>query len=124
VKELDITKDGWPVAHPKLSNLPSAKTMIPWPSSNSYLSTYGLTLVCLIPGIALSPVMSISLSKCPIFPTIALFFINCICLAIIISLFPVAVIKTSIWETTFSILTTCNPYIQAYKAQIGSISVT
>lgn len=41
-----------------------------------------------------------------------------------ISLFPVAVTKTSINETTYSILTTSYPSIHAYNAQIGSTSVT
>lgn len=40
------------------------------------------------------------------------------------SLFPVAVTKTSILSTTYSMVTTSYPSIQAYKAQIGSTSVT
>jgi hypothetical protein len=39
VKELDITKEGWPVAQPKFNNLPSAKIKIPWPSGNTHLSS-------------------------------------------------------------------------------------
>ena len=41
-----------------------------------------------------------------------------------IFLFPVAVMKISAVEITVSNLTTYKPSIQAYKAQIGSISVT
>lgn len=41
-----------------------------------------------------------------------------------ICLFPVVVIKISASFTIFSSLTTSIPSIQAYKAQIGSISVT
>jgi len=77
-----------------------------------------------IPLVAFNPIVSISLSKWPIFPTIALFFIYFIWEAIIIFLFPVAVIKISASLTIVSILTTYKPSIQAYKAQIGSISVT
>lgn len=107
MKEFDITKDGWPVAHPKFNNLPSAKTMIPLVSFGNYhLSTYGLMLILVIPGIAFNPIISISLSKCPMFPTIALFFIYFMCSAMMMSLFPVVVMKTSISEATFSILTT------------------
>ena len=32
VKEHDMTKEGCPVAHPRLSRRPSASTMTPWPS--------------------------------------------------------------------------------------------
>lgn len=39
-------------------------------------------------------------------------------------LFPVVVMKISASAKTFSILTTSIPSIQAYKAQMGSISVT
>jgi hypothetical protein len=41
-----------------------------------------------------------------------------------ISLFPVVVTNTSMSLTTFSILTTYKPFMQACKAQIGSTSVT
>jgi hypothetical protein len=52
----------------------------------------------------------------------ALFFIFYILEAIMMSLFPVAVIKISISSTTLSNLTTLYPSMQAYKAQIGSTS--
>jgi len=39
VKEQDITKEGCPVAHPKFSSRPDARTMTPWPSGNTNLST-------------------------------------------------------------------------------------
>lgn len=42
VKEQDITKDGWPVAQPRLSRRPSASTITPWPSGKMKRSTWGL----------------------------------------------------------------------------------
>lgn len=45
-------------------------------------------------------------------------------LAMMMSLFPVAVTKTSMNETTYSIVTTSYPSIHAYNAQIGSTSET
>ena len=42
-KELDITNDGCPVAQPKLTSLPSARTMISLPLM-VYLSTWGFYL--------------------------------------------------------------------------------
>jgi hypothetical protein len=70
-------------------------------------------LVTLTPGYAFNPFMSISLSKCPILHTIALFFILATWLAMIMSLFPVAVTKISIIELTYSIVTTSYPSIHA-----------
>jgi hypothetical protein len=52
--------------------------------------------------------------------TMALFFILTISEALIIPLFPVAVMKISIYETLSSKVTTSYPYMQACKAQIGS----
>jgi len=124
VKEFDITKLGWPVAHPKFNNLPSAKIKTPCPSGNTHLSNYGLILTLTIPGHDLTPAISISLSKWPIFPTIALFFIYDICVAKIIFLFPVHVTNISPSLTIVSNFTTAYPSIHAYNAQIGSTSVT
>jgi hypothetical protein len=42
VKEQDMTKEGWPVAHPRLSSRPSASTMTPCPSGKMKRSTCGL----------------------------------------------------------------------------------
>merc|ERR1712232_1195213 len=39
VKEQDMTKDGCPVAHPRLHKRPEASTMTPWPSGNTNRST-------------------------------------------------------------------------------------
>merc|ERR1712166_1684471 len=63
VNEQDMTKEGWPVAQPKLSRRPSARTMMPVPLGNTHLSTWGLMLMCLMPGNFMRRVMSISLSK-------------------------------------------------------------
>ena len=75
MKLVDITNEGWPVAQPKFNNLPSANIIIECPSGNVHLSTYGLMFNLYIPGQSFNPFISISLSKCPIFPTIALCFI-------------------------------------------------
>ena len=56
--------------------------------------------------------------------TMALFFILAISEALIIPLFPVAVMKMSIYETLSSKVTTSYPYMHACKAQIGSTYVT
>src|SRR6202044_1838533 len=45
VNEADITKDGWPVALPRLTSRPSDRRMIFLPSGNSISSTCGLTLL-------------------------------------------------------------------------------
>jgi hypothetical protein len=42
VKEHDMTKDGWPVAQPRLSRRPSARMMTPWPSGKMKRSHWGL----------------------------------------------------------------------------------
>merc|ERR1719151_283431 len=52
------------------------------------LSTCGLISVCSTPYHAVRPAMSISLSKCPMFPTIALFFILDMCVAVMMLKFP------------------------------------
>jgi len=70
-------------------------------------------LVTLIPGYDFNPFMSISLSKCPMLHTIALFFMLAMWLAIMISLLPVAVTNISHYPTTYSIVTTSYPSIHA-----------
>ena len=81
-------------------------------------------LTFLIPGNFYSPLISISLSKWPILPTIALFFILAIWSMVIIFLLPVAEINISPYSTILSSLTTLIPSIRAWSAQIGSTSVT
>lgn len=49
VKEQDITKEGWPVAQPRLSRRPSASTITPCPSGKMKRSTWGL-MFCLRSG--------------------------------------------------------------------------
>ena len=49
-----------------------------------------------------SPAMSISLSKWPMLPTIALSFIFAMCSAVMMFRLPVAVTKMSAVDTTFS----------------------
>jgi hypothetical protein len=45
VNEADMTKDGWPVALPRLSRRPSDRRMMRLPFGNSIRSTCGLMLV-------------------------------------------------------------------------------
>ena len=66
----------------------------------------------------------ISLSKWPMLPTIALFFIFAMWSTVMMSLLPVVVMNTSATETTSSTVTTWKPSMHACSAQIGSISVT
>ena len=68
--------------------------------------------------------MSISLSKWPMLPMIAWCFIRPICSAVMMSRFPVAVMKMSPRSSTSSSVVTSKPCIAACRAQIGSISVT
>ena len=63
VKEQDMTNEGCPVAQPRLSRRPLARTMIPWPSGNSKRSTCGLMFSTLMPGKPSRPAMAISLLK-------------------------------------------------------------
>ena len=81
-------------------------------------------LIRLTPWTFFSPAMSISLSKWPMLPTIALSFIRLICSAVMMLKFPVAVMKMSAVEITSSSVRTWNPAMHACRAQIGSISVT
>ena len=48
-----------------------------------------------MPGQPMTPAMSISLSKWPMLPTMALFFILAMCVAMMMSLLPVVVMKMS-----------------------------
>ena len=50
VKLDDMTKLGWPVAQPRLTSRPSARTITEWPSGKSQASTWGLMLVLAMPG--------------------------------------------------------------------------
>merc|ERR1712113_1041084 len=118
-----LAKEGCPVAQPRLSKRPEASTMIPCPSGKTKRSTWGLMFSHLMPGKPSNSAISISLSKCPMFPTMALFFIFFMCSKVMILKFPVVVVKISISPTTDSKVTTWNPSMQACKAQIGSISV-
>mmetsp|Transcript_13946 Transcript_13946/g.52301 ORF Transcript_13946/g.52301 Transcript_13946/m.52301 type:complete len:207 (+) Transcript_13946:542-1162(+) len=68
--------------------------------------------------------MSISLSKCPMLPTIALFFILAMCSTMMMSLLPVVVMKISAVLTQSSMGATWNPSMAACRAQMGSISET
>merc|ERR1719506_2894958 len=105
-EEQDITNDGWPVAQPRFSRRPDASTITPWPSGKMKRSTCGLMLSILMPLKVSRPAMSISLSKWPMLPTIALFFIFSMCFTMMMSLLPVAVMKMSISPTTSSIVVT------------------
>ncbi len=50
VKELDITKLGCPVAHPRFKRRPSARMITAWPSGKTHLSTCGLMFTRSTPG--------------------------------------------------------------------------
>ena len=102
VNELLITKLGCPVALPRFSRRPSESRMIAWPSGNTHSSTCGLMLTRSIPGTRARPAMSISLSKCPMLPTIAWCFIRAMWSAVMMSLLPVAVTKMSALSMTSS----------------------
>ena len=69
--------------------------MIEWPSWKVHSSTCGLMLTRLMPGDFAMPAMSISLSKCPMLPTMAWCFICAMCSAVMMSLLPVVVMKMS-----------------------------
>ena len=68
--------------------------------------------------------MSISLSKWPMLPTMALCFIRAMCSAEMMSLLPVVVMKMSAVSITSSRVVTWKPSIAACSAQMGSTSVT
>merc|ERR1719487_6545 len=92
------------VAQPRLSRRPSARTMTPWPSGKVYLSHCGLMFMRVVAFSSAS--IWISLSKWPMLPTMALFFIFFMCSSVMMSLLPVVVMKTSAVEMTSSIVTT------------------
>jgi hypothetical protein len=81
-------------------------------------------LIFWMPGRFFSPAMSISLSKWPMLPTMALSFIRAMWSAVMTLKLPVAVMKMSAVSTTSSSVVTWKPSIDACSAQIGSISVT
>ena len=96
VKEFDITKLGWPVALPRFSSRPFDSTITVWlgrsdVAGKTHSSTWGFTLRRSTPGMAARPAMSISLSKCPMFPTIAWCFIFAMCCAVMMLALPVQV---------------------------------
>merc|ERR1719401_20100 len=119
-----MTKDGWPVAQPKFSKRPDASTITPCPSGKTKRSTWGLMFSTLMPGNPSRPAISISLSKWPMLPTIALFFIFFMCCNVMMLKLPVADVKMSTSPTTDSMSATSKPSMHACKAQMGSISVT
>ncbi len=70
------------------------------------------------------PVMSSSTSKCPAFASTAPSFMRAICVAVIICLSPVTVIKISPIFNALSIVFTINPSIAASSARTGFTSET
>ncbi len=122
-KLLLITNDGWPVALPRFSRRPSERTMIDLPESKIHWSTCGLTTTRFAPELS-SPAMSISLSKWPMLPRMALSFIAFMCSRVMMSLLPVEVITMSAEPIASSTVTTSKPSMRACSALIGSISVT
>merc|ERR1719310_1002544 len=96
--------------------------MTPWPSGKVYLSHCGLMFMRVVAFSSFS--IWISLSKWPMLPTMALFFIFDMCSSVMMSLLPVVVMITSTSDTTSSRVTTWKPSMHACSAQIGSISVT
>ena len=123
-KLLLITNDGCPVALPRLSSRPSLSTMIECPSGKTNSSTWGLMLIRRILGSRSSRAMSISLSKWPMLPRIALSFIARMWSTVMMSLLPVAVTTMSAQPMASSTVLTSKPSIIACSALIGSISVT
>ena len=75
--------------------------MIEWPSANFHSSTCGLMLIRSAPDFS-SFAISISLSKWPMLPTIALCFICDMWSRVMMSLLPVVVTKMSAEPTTSS----------------------
>src|SRR2546423_1529662 len=91
VKLIDMTKLGWPVALPRFRSRPSERAMIEWPSGNTNSWTCGLTSILRTSLSLARPAMSISLSKWPMLPTMALCFIRPMGSALMMSLLPVTV---------------------------------
>src|SRR3569832_3033765 len=92
VNEHDITKDGCPVAQPRFTSRPSAKTVITLPFGQTNWSTCGLISTFLSFLSDVSDAISISRSKCPMLQTIACVFIASMCLRRITSVHFVAVL--------------------------------
>ena len=88
------------------------------------MSTWGLIVTLVLPWLVSNQATSISLSKCPILQTIVLSFIDSKWLPTIISLLPVVVTTILAFFIALSIFFTANPSIAAWRAHIGSISVT
>ena len=97
-----MTKLGWPVALPRFNRRPSDSTMTLLPSAKVHSWTCALISVRVTPGVRARPAMSISLSKWPMLPRIALSFICAICSAVTTSLLPVAVMTMSAEPMTSS----------------------
>ena len=97
-----MTNDGWPVALPRFIRRPSESTMIALPSGKVHTSTCGLTFLRDDAVGDSRPAMSISLSKWPMLPRIALCFIFAICSTVTTSLLPVAVMMMSATSRTSS----------------------
>ena len=76
------------------------------PLGSFHSSTCGLMVTQVAPLTFFSPAMSISLSKWPMLPTIALCFIFSMSSARMMSLLPVAVMKMSAVGSTSSSVTT------------------
>ncbi|GIS97867.1 MAG: hypothetical protein CM1200mP25_1040 [Acidobacteriota bacterium] len=66
-----MTKLGCPVAHPRLRNRPSPKHHHTMTVGKAPFVILRLDIDTLDTGMAFSPAISISLSKCPMLPTIA-----------------------------------------------------
>jgi hypothetical protein len=122
VNEHDMTNEGWPVAQPRLSRRPSARMMMPWPSGKTKRSHCGLIVWRLMPCQLMTPAMSISLSKWPMLPTIALFFIFAMWLAMMMSLLPVVVMKMSACSRQSSSGRIWKPSMDACSAMHATVS--
>ncbi len=106
-----MTKLGWPVALPRFSRRPSDSTITlcsgePSVAANVHSWTCGLISVRVTPWVRARPAMSISLSKWPMLPRMALFFIRPICSAVTTSMLPVAVMTMSAEPMTSSSVAT------------------
>jgi len=77
-----------------------------WPSGKTHSSYWGLMLMRRMPGTLARPSMSISLSKWPMLPTMALSFMRAMWSAVMTSQLPVAVMKRSAVEITSSMVST------------------
>ncbi len=75
-------------------------------AGNFHSSTCGLMLTRSMPLVFARPAMSISLSKWPMLPTMALCFIFAMCSAVMMFLLPVVVTKRSAVSSTSSSVVT------------------